>query len=75
MTGIPTSSTLRRDVVADDLEVRDEQVVADRADRFLFPAAPAELCVVRGEVRVFGAHGCPGAYGEVRGQPGLPGRV
>jgi hypothetical protein len=44
-----------RDFVADDVEVRDEQVVPDSADRFLFASPTAELGVVSGEVGLFGA--------------------
>jgi len=47
------------DVVADDVEVRDEEVVADRADRFGFSAPTAELRVVGGEVGLFGTDGGP----------------
>ena len=55
------------DLVADDVEVRDEQVVTDRADRFLLSAAPAELGVVRGEIGVLGADCGTGAFGQLRG--------
>jgi hypothetical protein len=41
------------DLVADDVVVGDEEVVADRADGFRFAASAAELRVVRGEVGVF----------------------
>ena len=61
------------DVVTDDVEVRDQEVVADRADRFLLSAAAAELGEVRGEIGVFRAHRSAGAFGELRGQPRRPG--
>jgi hypothetical protein len=61
------------DVVADDVEVSDQEVVADRADRFLLSATPAQLGEVSGEVGVFGAHRSAGAFGQLRGQPLGPG--
>ena len=60
------------DLVADDVVVGDEQVVADRADRFLLAAAASELREVRGEVGLFGAHSGAGALGQLRGQPPRP---
>ena len=46
-----------RDLVADDVVVGDEEVVADRADRFGFAASSAQLGVVGGEVGALGADG------------------
>ena len=63
------------DLVADDVVVGHEQVVADRADRFGLAAPSAELREVRGEVGAFGADGSPSALGQLRGQPAGPGRV
>ena len=59
-------------LVADDVVVGDQEVVADRADRFGFAAASAELREVRGEVGLFGADSGAGALGQLRGQPGGP---
>jgi hypothetical protein len=53
------------DVVADDVVVGDEEIVADRADGFRFAASAAQLGVVRGEAGVVGAHGGAGALGEL----------
>lgn len=63
------SEVAEGDLVANDVVVGDEQVVADRADRFLFAATPTELGVVRGEVGLFGAYRSAGALGQLRGQP------
>jgi len=60
------------DLVADDVVVGDEQVVTDRADRFLFAAASTELSEVRGEVGLFGADSGAGALGQLLGQPLRP---
>jgi hypothetical protein len=57
------------DLVADDVVVGNEQVVADRADRFLFAAPVAELGEVRGEIGAFGAHGGTGALSQLGGEP------
>ena len=57
------------DLVADDVVVGDEQVVADRADRFGLTAPSAELREVRSEVGAFGADGSPRALGQLRGEP------
>ena len=43
------------DLVADDVVVGDEDVVAGRADRFRLTAASAQLRVMRGEVGALGA--------------------
>jgi hypothetical protein len=43
------------DVVADDVVIRDEQVVPERADRFGLAAASSQLCEVGGEVCAFGS--------------------
>ena len=51
------------DLVADDVVVGDEQVVADRADRFRFTTPTAELGEVRREVGAFGADCGAGALG------------
>jgi hypothetical protein len=61
------------DLVADDVVVGNEQVVPDRADRFLFTTTAAELGEVRGEVGVLRADGSAGAFGQLRGQPARPG--
>src|SRR5436305_13299672 len=57
------------DLVADDVVVGDEEVVADSADGFLFPAPTAELGVVGGEIGFFGADCGAGALGELGCQP------
>jgi hypothetical protein len=56
-------------LVADDVVIRNEEVVADRADRFGFTASSAQLGVVGGEVGALGADGGPGALGQLVGQP------
>ena len=61
------------DLVADDVVVGDQEVVADRADRFGFAAAAAELRVVRGEVGVLGADGGVGASVSWSVQPASAG--
>jgi hypothetical protein len=61
------------DVVADDVIVGDEKIVADRAYGFRFAASAAQLGVVRGEIGVFGADGGAGALRELGGQPAWPG--
>src|SRR5947209_2520185 len=57
------------DLVADDVVVGDEEVVADRADRFRFAASAAQLCEVGGEVGAFGADRGSGAFGELLSEP------
>jgi hypothetical protein len=52
------------DLVADDVVVGDEDVVADRAERDGFAAAAAQLGVVGGEVGASGADGGARALGE-----------
>ncbi len=65
-------------LVADDVVVGDQDVVAGGADRFLLAAAAADLPVVGGEVGVLGARGGAASLSAVRSQwsPGrvLPGR-
>jgi hypothetical protein len=61
------------DLVADDVEVGHEQVVADRADRFGFTAPSAELREVRGEVGLFGSDRGACALGQLVGQPAWSG--
>jgi hypothetical protein len=48
------------ELVAHDVVVGDEKVVADGADRFRFTGPAVELGVVRGEVGSLGADGGPG---------------
>ena len=73
---LPVGSELAEwDLVADDVVVGDEQVVADRADRFGLAAASAELGEVRGEVGAFGADGGAGALGQRAVSQRGPGRV
>jgi hypothetical protein len=57
------------DLVADDMVVGDENVVSDRADRFLLSASSAQLREVGGEVGAFGSDGGPGAFGQLVGEP------
>ena len=61
------------DLVADDVVVGDEQVVADRADRFGLTTPSTELREVSGEVGAFGPDGSPGALGQLRGEPAWSG--
>ena len=58
-------------VVAGDVVVGDQDVVAGGADRFLLAAAAADLPVVGGEVGVLGARGCAGGFapGAAFGDP------
>jgi hypothetical protein len=46
-----------RDLVTNDMEVRNKDVVTQRADRFRFSAPSAQLRVVRSEVRALAARG------------------
>src|SRR6266508_945964 len=53
---LPVWSELsERDLVADDVVVGDEEVVADRADRFGLTASSAQLGVVGSEVGASGS--------------------
>ena len=71
---LPVGSELAEwDLVADDVVVGDEQVVADRADRFGLAAAAAELREVRGHVGLLGSHRGAGALGQLVGQPAQAG--
>jgi hypothetical protein len=63
---LPVRSEL---LVADDVVVGDEDVVADRADRFGLTTPSAELGVMDGEVGAFGANGGPCALRQLVGQP------
>jgi hypothetical protein len=57
---LPVGSELsERDLVADDVVVGDEQVVADRADRFGLTAPSSQLGEVSSEVGAFGPEGSP----------------
>ena len=57
------------DLVADDVVVGDEEVVADRADGFGLAAPSAQLGVVGGEVGALGSDGGSCAFGELVGEP------
>jgi hypothetical protein len=62
---LPVGAELaERDLVADDVVVGDEDVVAGRADRFGFAAPAAQLGVVGGEVGALGACGGLGDLGQ-----------
>src|SRR5215218_5690835 len=67
---LPVGAELsERHSVADDVVVGDEDVVADRADRFGLAASCAQLGEVGGEVGALGADGGPRALGQLVGQP------
>src|SRR2546425_8329824 len=58
-------------LVADDVVVGDQDVVAGGADRFRVAAAAADLPVVGGEVGVFAAGGGAGGLGQRLAQPAV----
>jgi hypothetical protein len=58
-----------RDLVADDVVVGDEEVVADSADRLGLIAPSAQRREVRGEIGALGSDGGPRAFGELVSQP------
>jgi len=62
-----------RDLVADDVEVRDEDVVTGRTDRFGFPAPAAELRVVSSKIGALRAGGGFRGLGQRLGQPSRTG--
>ena len=67
---LPVGSELAEwDLVADDVVVGDEDVVAGRADRFGLTAPPAQLGEMGGEVGALGAGGGLRPLGERVGQP------
>lgn len=71
---LPVRSELsERDLVADDVVVGHEEVVADCADRFGLTAPSAELGEVGGEIGAFGADGSPSALGQLGGEPAWSG--
>jgi hypothetical protein len=67
------SEFAERDLVADDVVVGDEDVVAGRADRLGLAATPAQLRVVGGEVGALGPSGGFRGLGQRLAQPLRPG--
>ena len=61
------------DLVADDVVVGHQEVVADRADRFGLTTPSTELREVGSEVGAFGPDGSPGALGQLGGEPAWSG--
>jgi hypothetical protein len=71
---LPVGSELSKwDLVADDVVVGDEDVVADSADRFGLTAPSAQLREVSGEIGALGADGGSRALGQLVGQPARSG--
>ena len=67
---LPVGSELaERDLVANDVVVGDEQVVANGTDRLGLTAPAAQLGVVGGEIRALGADRGARALGELLGEP------
>ena len=71
---LPVGSELsERDLVADDVVVGDEDVVAGRTDRFGLTAPSAQLGEVGGQVGALGSSGGLRGFGQRVGQPTGPG--
>ena len=67
---VPVGSELaERDLVANDVVVGDEQVVANGTDRLGLTAPAAQLREVGGQIGAFGADRGARALGELLGEP------